>query len=201
VAAHTAVAGERPTAAQWNDWVFKRVVADCTSSTRPASPVDMQPIGETDTDKLLVYEAGAAAWIELGKLGAWTTYTPTWTCSGTAPAIGNGTLSGRYQRLFGRTYLVQIYLLAGSTTTFGTGVWSFATPGGLSTAAAYPVGVGLALLASIWPVTLLASGVTFLPYTATSSTDPRLAAVTVTSPTAWASTHYLAASIVWESAS
>lgn len=193
------VDGNVPSAANWNSNVRDQLVVICTSSTRPSAPVSGRRIWETDTSKELVYDG--SSWIEFGKVGAWTSYTPTWTCSGTSPAIGNGTLTGRYQRLYGRTYLVQIYLLAGSTTTFGTGSWSFATPGGLSTASPYPVGCGLAVLASVWPVTLLASGSTFLAYTATSSTDPRLSAVTVTAPTAWASTHYLSASIVWESAS
>lgn len=199
MAFNSAVAGQRPTAAQWNDYVFRRVVADCTSSTRPSSPVEGQPIFETDTDKMLLHDG--TSWIEVGKLSAWTTYTPTWTCSGTAPAIGNGTLTGRYHRLFGRTYLVIINMTAGSTTTFGTGVWSFATPGGLSAASAYPVGHGIAVLSSVWPITLLASGATFLPYASSSSTDPRLISVSTSAPTAWASTHYLTASIVWEAAS
>ncbi len=60
-------------------------------------------------------------------MGAWTSYTPTWTSTGTAPAIGNGTLLGRYS-LQGKTCTVSISLVFGTTTTAGTGVYQFATP-------------------------------------------------------------------------
>jgi len=54
------------------------------------------------------------------------TYTPAWTAS-VNPAIGNGTLSGRYV-IVGGLCNVQISLTMGSTTTFGTGEWSFSVP-------------------------------------------------------------------------
>ncbi len=60
-------------------------------------------------------------------LGVWTDYTPVWTSSGTAPAIGNGTLSGRYV-LHGKTCHFTIALTFGSTTTTGSGSWSFGFP-------------------------------------------------------------------------
>jgi hypothetical protein len=59
----------------------------------------------------------------------YTAYTPSWSVnSGTAPSIGNGTLSGRYL-LVGKVCQVQIILVAGSTTTFGSGgIWQFTLP-------------------------------------------------------------------------
>jgi microcystin-dependent protein len=57
----------------------------------------------------------------------WKAYTPTWTGSGSNPAIGNGTLSGRYKQ-DGQTVFVDIYVVMGSTTTFGTGNYAFALP-------------------------------------------------------------------------
>jgi len=54
-------------------------------------------------------------------------YVPTWTGSSTNPVIGNGTLSGVYSVHNGLCQ-VTILMVAGSTTTFGTGVWSFALP-------------------------------------------------------------------------
>lgn len=54
-------------------------------------------------------------------------YVPTWTGSTTNPVIGNGTLSGVYSVHNGLCQ-VTIQMTAGSTTTFGTGVWSFALP-------------------------------------------------------------------------
>ena len=61
----------------------------------------------------------------------WQSYTPTWTSSGTQPAIGNGAISGRWRRV-GDQAEIQIALFAGSTTTYGTGVYSFSFPSGLS---------------------------------------------------------------------
>lgn len=60
-----------------------------------------------------------------------TAYTPTWTSTGTAPAIGDGTLVGRYAQVSGSAHVVAITLTAGATTTSGTGNYSFALPPGL----------------------------------------------------------------------
>lgn len=68
-------------------------------------------------------------------LGAWTDYTPTWGASGTAPALGNGTLTGRYKALDSKTYAISIALTLGSTSTVGTGQFSFTLPGGLTSVA------------------------------------------------------------------
>lgn len=46
-------------------------------------------------------------------------YTPTFTASGTAPAVGNGTLAGSYSRN-GKQITATFSLIPGSTTTFGT---------------------------------------------------------------------------------
>jgi len=54
-------------------------------------------------------------------------YTPTWTASGSAPAIGNGTLTGRYSRQ-GSSITATINLTLGSTSTLGTGDWRFGLP-------------------------------------------------------------------------
>lgn len=64
---------------------------------------------------------------------AWTSYTPTWSSSGTAPSLGNGSFSGsRWRLLFSDLYQVQIHLTMGSTTTYGTGVWFFSHPATVS---------------------------------------------------------------------
>jgi hypothetical protein len=58
---------------------------------------------------------------------AWIAYTPSWVSGGVAPAIGNGSLTGQYTQVnkmvFGRMFLV-----AGSTTVFGTGSYNFGLP-------------------------------------------------------------------------
>jgi hypothetical protein len=57
----------------------------------------------------------------------WTEYTPTWTGAGGNPSIGDGALEGRYTRE-GKKVTVYINVEMGSTTTYGTGLWSFALP-------------------------------------------------------------------------
>lgn len=76
---------------------------------------------------------------KIDDIGApWTAYTPPWFNSGaTQPAIGNGTLRGRYKKI-GKLLIINIELTVGSTTTFGTagGFWSFSLPEGISTPSA-----------------------------------------------------------------
>jgi len=99
-------------------------------------------LGSTQTIKLRTKHSGGttgdftvkstntslAAWASGQSHGAWTDYTPTWTTTGTAPAIVNGTLTGRYKLLDANTLVVHIVFIAGSSTTFGTGTWAFALP-------------------------------------------------------------------------
>ncbi len=54
-----------------------------------------------------------------------TAYDPTWT--GGTPAIGNGVLDGIYSQS-GKLVTARIRLVAGSTTTFGSGDWTFTLP-------------------------------------------------------------------------
>lgn len=76
--------------------------------------------------------SGATALQWADTLGAWTDYTPTWTADGTAPAIGNGSLTGRYKALDSKTYIVEVHWISGTTTTYGTLQWHFALPAGLT---------------------------------------------------------------------
>lgn len=54
-------------------------------------------------------------------------YTPSWTTSGTQPAIGDGTIYGRYVYL-GNMVHVFVQITMGSTTTYGTGQWRISLP-------------------------------------------------------------------------
>jgi len=104
------------TSSDVNTYLMQQAVITCTSSTRPSSPVEGMHIYETDTDEMYVYSG--SAWVQIGSLVAWDTYTPT--ISGTGWAIGNGTSLGRWTR-FGRTVIGSIVVTWGSTSTFGTG--------------------------------------------------------------------------------
>lgn len=54
-------------------------------------------------------------------------YTPTWTASGTAPSLGNGSISGYYIRN-GRMIQAYVSMQLGSTSTTGSGDWRFSLP-------------------------------------------------------------------------
>jgi hypothetical protein len=57
----------------------------------------------------------------------WTTYTPTWGASTTNPSLGNGTIQGRYKR-HGKLVFVQVWLAFGSSSSLGSGLYSFSLP-------------------------------------------------------------------------
>jgi hypothetical protein len=58
----------------------------------------------------------------------WTSYTPVWTAvTGTNPTIGNGTITGAYRQV-GKFITFRIVIVAGTTTGFGSGVFSFTYP-------------------------------------------------------------------------
>lgn len=78
------------------------------------------------------------AWLTTTQLAALTTailgaalvqgsITPVWGAASTAPALGNGTLTGRVTRI-GNRVRANITLTIGSTSTMGSGAWTFALP-------------------------------------------------------------------------
>lgn len=62
-----------------------------------------------------------------GIQAAWTAYTPAWTAATTNPTLGNGTITGNYWQV-GKTIHGRIVLTIGSTTTLGSGAYSFGLP-------------------------------------------------------------------------
>ena len=87
------------------------------------------------------------------RLQGYVAYTPVWTCSGTAPAIGNGSIIGTYTRN-GSTINVIVDITFGSTTTFGSGIFFFSLPR-LDYASVVQVGIG-----SVWAVNGASSAAT-----------------------------------------
>lgn len=57
----------------------------------------------------------------------WTSYTPVWTAATTNPVIGNGTITGAYAAA-GKLIFYRISIIGGSTTTWGSGAYSFTYP-------------------------------------------------------------------------
>lgn len=135
--------------------------------------------GSSNTLSNIAYSSTAAT--------AWTSYTPVWTSSGSAPGLGNGTLTGAYVQV-GKIVHFRIRLRAGSTTTFGTGSFRFTLP--VETIAVFS-GAGevigqAALLDNSDPQRYIRHAYTFSE-TICSLVDEAGAAVTNTVPFTWAS--------------
>lgn len=81
----------------------------------------------------------------------WTTFTPTISVgAGSAPTIGNGTLTGQYLRV-GNIGWIQCVFTVGSTTTLGTATdWYPNLPSGWT--ATYGSGSGIAVRGAIYPL-------------------------------------------------
>lgn len=63
-----------------------------------------------------------------GIQAAWVAYTPTWASTGTAVALGNGTITGRWLRVGKTMHACEMILTLGSTSTVGTGSYTFSLP-------------------------------------------------------------------------
>ena len=59
--------------------------------------------------------------------GAWGSFASAWTSSGTAPALGNGTLVCNYMQVQ-KLVNFRIALTLGTTSTIGTGAYSLSLP-------------------------------------------------------------------------
>lgn len=70
---------------------------------------------------------------------AWTAYTPTWSSTGTAVALGNGTVTGAYIEA-GNLIIWKFLITSGTTTTYGTGNYAISLPVTGTVLFPYPVG-------------------------------------------------------------
>ena len=129
----------------------------------------------------------------------WTAYTPSWTAVTTNPSIGNGTLSGRYVQI-GKTVIGTIKLAMGSTTTYGSGAWSFSLP---KTSAAQGGRYGGQWMAEDIGTKIYTGTLFILDNVSTVSIFVRDEAVNYLSNTTthtWASGDYLFISFIYEAA-
>lgn len=101
-------------------------------------------ISSTGTDETMI--------TNLGDLSA--TYAVAWTASTTNPSIGNGTLTAYWTRI-AKQVTVNIQLTPGTTTSLGSGEWSFSTPSTIASGRRF-VGSAYALRSG----TAFAAGVT-----------------------------------------
>jgi len=129
---------------------------------------------------------------------AYGTYVPVWTCAGTAPSLGNGSLTGRFAQV-GKLTHVNINLVAGSTTTFGTGQFILSLPAA-TPATGYPIAsvlyfdssAGLFFPGNSWAVSTTTLGLY-------DNASP-LAAVTNAAPFAWATADQILLQLAYEAA-
>ncbi|MGW3024839.1 hypothetical protein [Streptomyces sp. NPDC001221] len=132
--------------------------------------------------------------------GAWTAYPPTWTAS-TNPAIGNGTITGRYMKI-GRTVVCEINVVAGSTTTFGSGSYNFGLPTTAANAGAQVIGNAQLLTTNRWAgqVVISPNATTISAFLSISSTNTRIDFLSGTVPETLASGAQIRLTFLYESA-
>jgi len=105
-----------------------------------------------ETEGLQFYDG--SNWISAGFT---STYTPVWETDGTAPALGNGTLTGRFFR-FEKFIFFSVAFTAGSTTTFGTGNFIFSTPTAVTSSNNYGYQAVLLDTGTAWITRLVGNG-------------------------------------------
>jgi hypothetical protein len=90
-------AGETPSNAKWN--AFANEAREiCTSSTRPTSPIDGQPIFETNTRKVRSWRTSSGAWILEYDLGDWDAWSPTLSQSAAITVVLDSNVQTRIGR-------------------------------------------------------------------------------------------------------
>jgi hypothetical protein len=132
---------------------------------------------------------------------SYTTYVPTWTASGTAPAIGNATVVARYAQL-GKMVHAYGSIAFGSTSTFGSGLYAFALPATepgtqLLSGSGVIVHAATSAAASVFPIIASSTTMNFqFPsmYLGTVST------INPTGPWTWASSDAIYWNIMYEAA-
>ncbi|TIU88812.1 MAG: hypothetical protein E5W06_00135 [Mesorhizobium sp.] len=120
---------------------------------------------------------------------------PTWTGTTTNPSIGNGTLSGSYVKV-GRLVHFDLLMQSGSTTTFGSGVWSFSLP----FAAASTAGAGVVSGFDAGTANRVGAVQIFTTSTIGMVSDGGSNNWSATLPQTWANPDYLKASITYGAA-
>ena len=86
---------------------------------KPLAPFTVDPSGN-------VFMAGNLQFFSASHLQS-SPFTPVWSASVAAPTLGNGSLTGSYSQT-GNFVTADIKLAIGSSTTLGTGSYSFTTP-------------------------------------------------------------------------
>ncbi|MFL4947474.1 hypothetical protein ACJ6WE_08890 [Streptomyces sp. MMS24-I31] len=169
------------------------------SSSAPSTPYTGQ-FYDNGTDLL---RWNGSSWDTYFKVpGAWTAFTPSWTASTTNPSLGNGTLIGRYQKI-GRTVFFHVNLITGSTTSYGSGAYSFGLPPfAVANVGASFIGTAHLLGTDRWmgQIVLSPSATAYAPFFPLSTTNTRVGGQTTTQPETFANGAQLRMTGFYESA-
>lgn len=134
-----------------------------------------------------------------GLQAAWDTYTPTWTANTTNPSLGNGTRVGRFLRI-GKTVHVRIEIVAGSTTTFGSGFFILSLPVAARTTAGSDGMPGSVYLLDASGGARQFGGVILQSSTSVRMFGPTGASIDSATPWAWATTDAITVDFIYEAA-
>lgn len=128
----------------------------------------------------------------------WTAYVPQWLGATTNPVIGNGSIVAAYMQA-GKLVHFRIRIVMGSTTTYGSGAWTFGLPVAavLSTDSAIDCSVFLKDVSA--PARYLRSAY-LNTTTLIAPCDAAGALVNSTSPFVWANTDILSIAGTYEAA-
>jgi hypothetical protein len=84
-------------------------------------------VGAFYSDGMSPVAFGSFVNIEGTPVTDWISYQPVWSSTGTPPTLGNGTLTGKF-KLVGDSQEVHFELNGGTTTSAGTGGYTFTVP-------------------------------------------------------------------------
>jgi len=113
------------TAADVNAYLMNQSVIKVANTTeRDSLSTNVKVAYNTTTGDVYVRD-GSNVW--LTHHASMQTYTPTWTATSTDPTIGNGTRVGRWIQQ-GNLVTFTATINMGSTTTYGSGLWSIGLP-------------------------------------------------------------------------
>jgi hypothetical protein len=127
----------------------------------------------------------------------WTSYTPAWTSTGSAPAIGTSTITARYRRSVDSDLVKVEFRITFAGATFGTGDYRFSVP---VTASADSVTTSTGTAVLVDSGTTTRCGVCRFASTTTVLIDSTTGTVGQLVPFTWANTDIVILSIEYEPA-
>ncbi|MFF8100194.1 hypothetical protein ACF07S_10520 [Streptomyces sp. NPDC016640] len=204
-------AGEQTPSVRGADWRLATVTAVGVDGTVTADDILCRRM-ETYTlplvgDVIVITQSSSGNWLALGRTDPgtgtpWRAYTPAWTAATTNPSLGNGTITGRYTRLPGRTCVAAIRLVTGSTTTYGSGAYLFSVPLAAADDVVEYVGTARLTAGSTYiGQAFLGAGSSVMNVTFPAAATPATAAnMSPTAPATLASGHILRLEITYQTA-